>query len=85
LVQPFSLSGATAAFAAAFTMAMKSAATSDAPPINPPSTSGSANRLAALPGFGTRLSFQPVVSNPEPGDGWNGPTGFVHDHVRAAV
>jgi hypothetical protein len=32
-------------------MAMKSAATSDAPPINPPSTSGSANRLAALPGF----------------------------------
>jgi len=39
--------------------------------------------LAALPGFGTRLSFQPVVSNPEPGDGWNGPTGFVHDHVRS--
>ncbi len=39
--------------------------------------------LAALPGFGTRIAFQPVVSNPEPGDGWNGPTGFVHDHVRS--
>ena len=39
--------------------------------------------LAALPGFGTRIHFQPVVSNPEAGDGWSGPTGFVHDHVRA--
>ena len=41
--------------------------------------------LAALPGFGTRISFQPVVSNPEPGDGWNGPTGFVHEHVRSVL
>jgi toluene monooxygenase electron transfer component len=39
--------------------------------------------LAALPGFGTRIHFQPVVSNAEPGDGWDGPTGFVHEHVRA--
>ena len=33
------------------TMAMKSAATSDAPPINPPSTSGIANNAAAFSGF----------------------------------
>lgn len=39
--------------------------------------------LAALPGYGTRIHFQPVVSNPEAGDGWSGPTGFVHEHVRS--
>ena len=39
--------------------------------------------LAALPGYGSRIHFQPVVSNPEAGDGWTGPTGFVHEHVKA--
>lgn len=39
--------------------------------------------LAALPGYGIRIHYQPVVSNPEPGDGWKGPTGFVHEHVRS--
>src|SRR5258706_5887980 len=39
--------------------------------------------LAALPGYGSRIQFHAVVSNPEPGDGWNGPTGFVHEHVRS--
>jgi toluene monooxygenase electron transfer component len=38
--------------------------------------------LAELPGFGSRLVFQPVLSEPQPGDGWTGPTGFVHEHVR---
>ena len=38
--------------------------------------------LSALPGYGSRIHFQPVVSNPEPGDGWTGPTGFVHEHVK---
>ena len=37
--------------------------------------------LMALPGHGTRIHFQPVVSMPEGGD-WTGPTGFVHDHVK---
>jgi toluene monooxygenase electron transfer component len=39
--------------------------------------------LKALPGYGTRIHFQPVISNPEPGDGWSGPTGFVHEHVKS--
>jgi toluene monooxygenase electron transfer component len=39
--------------------------------------------LKALPGYGSRIHFQPVVSNVEPGDGWSGPAGFVHDHVKA--
>ncbi len=40
--------------------------------------------LAALPGFGTRIRFQPVVSMAEAaaGAGWSGPAGFVHEHVR---
>jgi toluene monooxygenase electron transfer component len=38
--------------------------------------------LAALPGFGDRIHFQVVVSNPDPGDGWSGPIGFVHEHVK---
>jgi toluene monooxygenase electron transfer component len=38
--------------------------------------------LAALPGYGTRIHFQAVVSNPEAGDGWTGPTGFVHELVK---
>src|SRR3546814_2173694 len=37
--------------AAALAMARKSAATRDAPPISPPSTSGCANSSAALSGF----------------------------------
>jgi toluene monooxygenase electron transfer component len=39
--------------------------------------------LASLPGFGTRIHFRAVVSNPEAGDGWTGATGFVHEHVRS--
>jgi toluene monooxygenase electron transfer component len=42
--------------------------------------------LRQLPGFGTRLSFQPVLSMPEAESGsWSGPTGFVHEHVRQAL
>jgi len=40
------------------------------------------SELAALPGYGTRIHFQAVVSNPEAGDGWTGPTGFVHELVK---
>jgi toluene monooxygenase electron transfer component len=43
------------------------------------------DELAALPGFGTRIHFQLVVSNPETGDGWDGPTGYVHDLVKAKL
>jgi toluene monooxygenase electron transfer component len=39
--------------------------------------------LRELPGFGTRIHFEAVVSNPEPGDGWSGATGFVHERARA--
>lgn len=38
--------------------------------------------LEELPGFGTRLYFQPVLSEPEPADAWTGATGFVHEQVR---
>lgn len=40
--------------------------------------------LEELPGFGERITFQPVLSEPQ-AEGpfpWQGPTGFVHDHVR---
>ena len=40
--------------------------------------------FSVLPGFGTRLDFQAVVSEPEPG-AWSGPTGFVHEHVRGFI
>ena len=41
--------------------------------------------LAMLPGFGERITFQAVLSDTaaEAPGAWNGPTGFVHDHVRA--
>lgn len=40
--------------------------------------------LAELPGFGTRITYQAVLSDTQAGPpgAWNGPTGFVHDHVR---
>ena len=43
--------------------------------------------LAALPGFGERITFQAVISDTQadsPG-AWSGLTGFVHDHVREWV
>jgi toluene monooxygenase electron transfer component len=40
--------------------------------------------FSALPGYGSRLEFQAVVSEPGPGT-WSGPTGFVHEHVRAFI
>ena len=41
--------------------------------------------LAGLPGFGTRIHYQAVVSIPESegSGGWTGPVGFVHEHVRS--
>ena len=39
--------------------------------------------LSVLPGYGTRIHFQPVVSQPEEADAWTGPIGFVHEHVRS--
>ena len=43
--------------------------------------------LEGLPGFGTRLLFQCVLSSPEEqsGEPWTGPTGFVHEHVRQVL
>lgn len=40
--------------------------------------------LAALPEFGTRITYQAVLSDTQadPPGAWGGPTGFVHDHVR---
>ena len=43
--------------------------------------------LAALPGFGRRLTFEAVLSEPQ-ADGsatWNGPTGFVHERAREFI
>jgi toluene monooxygenase electron transfer component len=41
------------------------------------------DELSTLPGYGTRIHYQAVVSNPEPGDEWTGPTGYVHEIVKA--
>jgi toluene monooxygenase electron transfer component len=45
------------------------------------------DEIASLPGYGTRLFFQPVLSEPEADSPtpWTGPTGFVHEHVRQWV
>lgn len=44
--------------------------------------------IRALPGYGERLFFTAVLSEPQadaPADAWTGPTGFVHEHVRQFV
>ncbi len=41
--------------------------------------------LRELPGYGERLTFESVVSMPEADGAWNGPTGFVHEHVRRVL
>ena len=43
--------------------------------------------IAALPGFGERITFQAVLSDTQadPPGAWSGPTGFVHDYVREWV
>ena len=43
--------------------------------------------MKALPGYGTRLFFQPVLSEPEADsvEPWTGPTGFVHEEVRRFI
>ena len=43
--------------------------------------------LAELPGYGSRITFQAVLSEPQADspDPWNGPTGFVHEHARQFV
>ena len=43
--------------------------------------------LRALPGYGTRLFFEAVLSDPEAdsGEPWGGATGFVHEHVRKFI
>jgi toluene monooxygenase electron transfer component len=44
-----------------------------------------AAELSALPGFDERLFFHPSLSQSDGGDGWNGATGFVHEHARAFI
>jgi toluene monooxygenase electron transfer component len=43
--------------------------------------------LKRLPGYGARLTFTPVLSEPQAGaeSPWTGPTGFVHEEVRRFV
>jgi toluene monooxygenase electron transfer component len=41
--------------------------------------------LRALPGYGERLFFHPVLSQHEEEQGWKGAKGFVHDEARQLV
>jgi toluene monooxygenase electron transfer component len=43
--------------------------------------------LKTLPGYGTRLSFTPVLSEPQADsiDPWTGATGFVHEEARRFI
>lgn len=42
--------------------------------------------LSHLPGYGSRLTFEAVLSMPEQSpEAWTGPTGFVHDHVQKFI
>ncbi len=40
-----------------------------------------AEELAALSGFAAAGQFMPVVSEPDEGEAWDGPTGFVHTYL----
>jgi toluene monooxygenase electron transfer component len=42
------------------------------------------HEIAALPGYGKRIFFESVLSEPQADANppWTGPTGFVHEHVR---
>jgi toluene monooxygenase electron transfer component len=42
-----------------------------------------AEEMAALAGYGTHITFEPVLSlvDEDAADPWSGPTGFVHEHV----
>lgn len=44
-----------------------------------------AEELAALPAFAQTGRFMPVVSEIAAGERWDGPTGFVHTHLAAAL
>ncbi|MGZ5113124.1 MAG: 2Fe-2S iron-sulfur cluster-binding protein [Usitatibacter sp.] len=41
--------------------------------------------LSALPGYGKRLFFHPVLSESPGAEVWKGPNGFVHDHAREFI
>jgi toluene monooxygenase electron transfer component len=41
--------------------------------------------LCALPGYGERLFFHPVLSEAQDPEGWKGAKGFVHDHAREFI
>lgn len=41
--------------------------------------------LKELPGFGERLQYFAVVSDPGAGDEWRGERGFVHEYVQKAL
>jgi toluene monooxygenase electron transfer component len=43
--------------------------------------------IRSLPGYGERLFFEAVLSAPEADstEPWNGPAGFVHEHVRRFI
>ena len=42
-------------------------------------------QLRALPGYGERLFFHPVLSDAQDPEGWKGAKGFVHEHARAWI
>ena len=41
--------------------------------------------LSVLPGWGTRISYTPVLSEPDAASGWRGATGLVHDEARRFI
>lgn len=41
--------------------------------------------LQALPGYGERIHFVPVVSLPDEGAAWQGATGYVHDQLAPGL
>jgi toluene monooxygenase electron transfer component len=45
------------------------------------------SELRALPGFGTRITFTPVLSEPQADSdhAWTGATGFVHEEARRFI
>jgi len=43
------------------------------------------DEIAALAQTGARVTYLAAVSNPDSTDGWDGPTGYIHEVVRQAL
>ena len=41
--------------------------------------------FSTISGFSSERQYVPIISEPDSGNGWAGPTGFVHEHLASAL